>query len=337
MARRPTYALPSPTQAVRGTQQHGLSACWDWYATLGTLAGAAGGGRHDARAEASGLPPVDSLDLWPLISGRIRRSPRVEVPLGSNFEDSSGKEQHSVKRQRHGNSSSRSKAPCSVQAKKGGVRVGGLISPPWKLLLGNGNEFIRSTTAEIACSSSHKNDASIRKCEPWCDSEQSGRHCSWCKCKGCGICRRSQPSPLVLASAAHDRTNRSSSNSIGQIRTKCQPNVSKCSVQACEPSPERGCLYNVWRDPSETDKSPDVGGLNNGTRADHLLLQYPRLRAPCRDSRAAAEPEVFRRLLARVEQLQAGVYDPHRGHSWADAACRAALTEHHGHWGPFVA
>ena len=59
--------------------------------------------------------------------------------------------------------------------------------------------------AEIACSSSHKNDASIRKCEPWCDSEQSGRHCSWCKCKGCGICRRSQPSPLVLASAAHDR------------------------------------------------------------------------------------------------------------------------------------
>ena len=54
-------------------------------------------------------------------------------------------------------------------------------------------------------------------------------------------------------------------------------------------------------------------------------------------SRAAAEPEVFRRLLARVEQLQAGVYDPHRGHSWADAACRAALTEHHGHWGPFVA
>ena len=59
--------------------------------------------------------------------------------------------------------------------------------------------------AEIACSSSHENDASIRKCEPWCDSEQSGRHCSWCKCKGCGICRRSQPSPLVLASAAHDR------------------------------------------------------------------------------------------------------------------------------------
>ena len=166
--------------------------------------------------------------------------------------------------------------------------------------------------AEIACSSSHKNDASIRKCEPWCDSEQSGRHCSWCKCKGCGICRRSQPSPLVLASAAHDRTNRSSS-----------------SVQACEPSPERGCLYNVWRDPSETDKSPDVGGLNNGTRADHRII--------CCYSTHAFGPEVFRRLLARVEQLQAGVYDPHRGHSWADAACRAALTEHHDHWGPFVA
>ena len=36
--------------------------------------------------------------------------------------------------------------------------------------------------------------------------------------------------------------------------------------------PARGCLYNVWRDPSETDKSPDVGGLNNGTRADHRII-----------------------------------------------------------------
>ena len=52
-------------------------------------------------AAASGLPPIDGLDLWPLLSGANATSPRVEVPIDVT-----------------GNSR-------------------GIISGNWKLLLGN--------------------------------------------------------------------------------------------------------------------------------------------------------------------------------------------------------
>ena len=48
----------------------------DWYATLCGLAGVE---VEDEWAAASGLPPVDSLDLWPLLSGRADHSPRATV------------------------------------------------------------------------------------------------------------------------------------------------------------------------------------------------------------------------------------------------------------------
>jgi arylsulfatase I/J len=38
----------------------------------------------DPVAAASGLPPVDGLNVWPLISGQNATSPRVEIPV-SNF------------------------------------------------------------------------------------------------------------------------------------------------------------------------------------------------------------------------------------------------------------
>lgn len=65
--------------AVRGTAQPGIVHVADWAATL---CGLAGGGSaacsQDSRAAAAGLPPPDSLDVWPLISGTNKTSPRVE-------------------------------------------------------------------------------------------------------------------------------------------------------------------------------------------------------------------------------------------------------------------
>ena len=56
--------------------------------------------------------------------------------------------------------------------------------------------------ADVACTSNHRNDAQLRKCDSWCDLSLSRRHCSWCKCRGCSGCRDSKP-PLL--STAHDR------------------------------------------------------------------------------------------------------------------------------------
>jgi len=62
----------------RGAVEPGLAHVADLWATLCGLAGVDAG---DARAAAAGLPPPDSLDLWPLISGANSSSPRAEVPL----------------------------------------------------------------------------------------------------------------------------------------------------------------------------------------------------------------------------------------------------------------
>lgn len=48
-----------------------------------TFAGLAGVDPTDHRAAAAGLPPIDSLDMWPLLSGRNRTSPRTELVLGA--------------------------------------------------------------------------------------------------------------------------------------------------------------------------------------------------------------------------------------------------------------
>ena len=70
-------ALP-PT--VRGTTRAGLAAGADWYATF---AGLAGVDPTDAAAAAAGLPPIDSINLWPWLSGASPTSPRTEVPIAS--------------------------------------------------------------------------------------------------------------------------------------------------------------------------------------------------------------------------------------------------------------
>ena len=70
-------ALPA---AQRGTRCAGLLHTADWLATFG--AGLAGLDPTDARGAASGLPPIDSLDMWPMLSGANATSPRVEAALG---------------------------------------------------------------------------------------------------------------------------------------------------------------------------------------------------------------------------------------------------------------
>jgi len=65
--------------ARRGQKEEGLVHLADWYTTFASLAGV---DEHDAAAEAAGLPAVDGLDLWPLISGEVAESPRTEIIVG---------------------------------------------------------------------------------------------------------------------------------------------------------------------------------------------------------------------------------------------------------------
>ena len=55
----------------------------DWHTTFAALAGVAAPAA-DGRAAALGLPAVDSLDVWPMVSGANTTSPRVELPLNGN-------------------------------------------------------------------------------------------------------------------------------------------------------------------------------------------------------------------------------------------------------------
>jgi arylsulfatase A-like enzyme len=66
--------------SARGTvRADGLVHIADWYATFLGLANVTDTADH--RAAASGLPPVDSVDVWPFITGANATSPRVEVPV----------------------------------------------------------------------------------------------------------------------------------------------------------------------------------------------------------------------------------------------------------------
>ncbi len=79
--------------AVRGKPVEGLISVADWFGTFCTLAGV---DATDEVAEQFGLPAVDSIDVWPLVSGRNSTSPRVELPLASNFTQTWGVCPHCV-------------------------------------------------------------------------------------------------------------------------------------------------------------------------------------------------------------------------------------------------
>ena len=65
--------------AVRGTTLEGYVHACDWYHTFINLAG---GDTTDNHA-AEGLPPTDSYDMWPYLSGRNESSPRTQMMLSS--------------------------------------------------------------------------------------------------------------------------------------------------------------------------------------------------------------------------------------------------------------
>jgi len=66
--------------ALRGSRTQEYITLWDWYATFAAVAGV---DPTDYAAAKAGLPPIDSFNLWPLLSGQNKTGPRREIPLGS--------------------------------------------------------------------------------------------------------------------------------------------------------------------------------------------------------------------------------------------------------------
>ena len=67
--------------AMRGRKTEGYIHLADWYATFSGLAGV---DPTDQLAASAGLPGIDSLDMWPLISGQNSTSPRTDIPISLN-------------------------------------------------------------------------------------------------------------------------------------------------------------------------------------------------------------------------------------------------------------
>ena len=65
--------------AMRGTTLHEYVTVWDWYSTYAAIAGV---DPTDHVAAAAGLPPIDSVNQWPLLSGANATAPRRSIVLG---------------------------------------------------------------------------------------------------------------------------------------------------------------------------------------------------------------------------------------------------------------
>jgi len=68
-------------ESRRGQKEEGLMHLADWYPTFCTFAGV---DPADSVAVEAGLPDVDGVDLWPLISGQVDESPRSDIIVGPN-------------------------------------------------------------------------------------------------------------------------------------------------------------------------------------------------------------------------------------------------------------
>ena len=68
-------------ESMRGQKTEGYIHVADWYATFSALAGV---DPTDFQAGKASLPPIDSLNMWPLISGQNSTSPRLDVPISNN-------------------------------------------------------------------------------------------------------------------------------------------------------------------------------------------------------------------------------------------------------------
>ena len=65
---------------MRGKKTEGYIHMADWYATFCALAGV---DPKDVTAAQAKLPPIDSMNMWPLISGENSSSPRVDIPVSN--------------------------------------------------------------------------------------------------------------------------------------------------------------------------------------------------------------------------------------------------------------
>lgn len=108
--------------SMRGQELRGMSSAFDFFATACSVAGV---DPTDHRAKAAGLPPVDSLDLWPWISGERPESPRSVFVIGSWESSPPG----------GGGGASRGVARGIVAGNLTGV-VGGVPDTTWKLVTG---------------------------------------------------------------------------------------------------------------------------------------------------------------------------------------------------------
>ena len=67
--------------AMCNKKLEGLGTVWDWYATFAELAGVS---KEDKVSPLFDLPGVDSISLWPYLSGKQKTSPRNEIAIGSS-------------------------------------------------------------------------------------------------------------------------------------------------------------------------------------------------------------------------------------------------------------
>lgn len=72
-------------ESVRGTKLEEYVHVTDWYSTFAHLAGVDPTDPSKVGTRSDGtrfdLPPIDSINLWPVISGAVEKSPRAEIPI----------------------------------------------------------------------------------------------------------------------------------------------------------------------------------------------------------------------------------------------------------------
>ena len=268
----------------------------DWYSTLGSIGGLSAREMMDAKAEAAGLPPIDSIDQSAAILGtRVGGSsgggggsgsggsgggsntlfgepptvsPRVELPIGSCANDRSD--------------------PFCQGANPGGTVVQGLLAvingSLYKLLIG-------AVPLNCLTGPHYPNSSSV----------------------------------AMLAARPRSAVGSSEDEKEDEEELVVEDDEEECAADADERAEAlrcpwldcgaSGCLYNLTADEGETD---DLA------RASSPHPPPPRIAA------------LLARMQARLSWHNASVFSPDRGAEDLASACDAALHRHGGFWGPFV-
>lgn len=234
---------------AQGTRQGGLIAVWDWYATFAALAGV--DDPYDERAAAAQLPDVLSYNVWPLLSGSTAQSPRESL-LIAGTEDLSD---------------------------DANPVLFGIIRPPWKLLVGSSKMHRKLPLWPTVWT------CSTGECPPSADTlaaemlhidlDTAVRWVGHGEGEGTvdvvGTLRRDRVLVDGKNAGAHRGGHRFASD---QPAIDCLAE----SERVCDEVPEKGCLFNIWNDPSESA------------------------------SVAEANPEVFNRLLVEFKKESQHVF-----------------------------